>query len=170
MSDRLGELERSGEHWRIRFVRDFRYPAEKVWSAITEPEHLVAWFPTGIVGRIEPGAKLVFEDDAVPTFDGEVLAYEEPRLLVMRWGPDIIRVEIETTSEGCTLIFTDVFAEIGKASRDAAGWHECLDRLEYSLGERTFPWSPGERWSGVHEKYVGRFGPEGSTIGPPRDQ
>jgi uncharacterized protein YndB with AHSA1/START domain len=155
VSDDLGELERSGHQWKLRFERNLAHAAETVWSAITEPEHLSAWFPTRIVGRIEPAAKLVFEDEAVPTFDGEILVYERPHLLEMRWGPDIIRFEIKPTADGCTLIFTDVFTDVGKAARDAAGWHECLDRLEYSLDERTFPWSRGERWTEVHRTAIG---------------
>jgi uncharacterized protein YndB with AHSA1/START domain len=35
-----GRLESDGAGWRLRFTRSFAHPAEKVWRAITEPEHL----------------------------------------------------------------------------------------------------------------------------------
>jgi hypothetical protein len=57
------------------------------------------------------------------------------------------------------------FDEIGKAARDAAGWHACLDALEAHLdGE---PLDSMERWQAVHPGYVERFGPEAATLGPP---
>ena len=57
--------------------------------------------------------------------------------------------------------------EVGKAARDAAGWHACLDILGHHLAGEKPPWSPVERWDQVHAQYVERLGPEASTIGPP---
>jgi hypothetical protein len=61
----------------------------------------------------------------------------------------------------------DTFDELGKAARDASGWHVCLDSLEQALDGRTPEWKPGERWEAIHATYVERFGPQGATIGPP---
>ena len=49
----------------------------------------------------------------------------------------------------------------------AAGWHACLDVLEYEVDGRAAPWTPTERWSDVHDGYVDEFPSEASTIGPP---
>src|ERR1700722_6924529 len=114
----LGDLEQSGENWTLRFVRQLAHPAERVWRALTEPEQLARWFPMRVVGEIRPGAKLQFEHDAIPTFDGEVVSCEPPHLLELLWGSDLIRFEIERTPNGCTLTFTDTFREYGKAARD----------------------------------------------------
>jgi len=39
---------------------------------------------------------------------------------------------------GCTFVLTDAFSELGKAARDAAGWHTCLDFLaEHVAGAIT---------------------------------
>jgi Activator of Hsp90 ATPase homolog 1-like protein len=59
---RLEELEESGGRWRLRFTRRLPHPPEKVWRALTEPEHLSAWFPTDIHGERASGAILRFED------------------------------------------------------------------------------------------------------------
>jgi len=45
----MGTLEEAGGgRWRLRFTRTLDHPPEKVWRAITEPEHLRAWFPQRI--------------------------------------------------------------------------------------------------------------------------
>ena len=65
--------------------------------------------------------------------------------------------------QDCTLTLTDTIDELGKAARDAAGWHVFLDRLEAALdGAPT-----DSRWAPLNERYAQEFGPEASTIGPP---
>src|SRR5438105_10315698 len=53
-----GELERAGDRWLLRFVRRLPHPPEKVWRALTEPEHVAAWFPADIEGERRSGAPL----------------------------------------------------------------------------------------------------------------
>ncbi len=165
----MGKLEDLGGRWQLRFTRELAHPQEKVWRAITEPEHMQAWFPQHVSGEWVPGGRLTFSspDGRGPDFDGEVLAYQPQSLVEFRWGPDVIRMELEGRPDGCTLTLLDTFAELGKAARDAAGWHECLDRLSDYLdaGKVSFP--PGQRWSEVYPRYVGEFGPEAAAIGPP---
>ena len=166
---RNGVLEQAGnERWRLRFTRRLAHPPDKVWRAVTEPEHLAAWFPQRIVGEWRVGARLQFVSD-FGTFDGEVLAFEPPRILEFRWGTDTIRLEIAPDARGSRLTLVDTIDELGKAARDAAGWHECLDNLEVDLGGQQPTWRPGERWQAVHPSYVEQFGPEASTIGPPQE-
>ena len=76
-----------------------------------------------------------------------------------------LHAEDEPAGTGCLLIFIDTFAELGKAARDAAAWHVCLEALEAYLDE-TAPPSAGW-WQQVHPGYVERFGREAAAIGPP---
>jgi hypothetical protein len=62
------------------------------------------------------------------------------------------------------LVMTQTMNEIGRAARDGAGWHVCLDALEARLDGREPP--AADRWKQVHPGYVSRFGPEAATIGP----
>jgi uncharacterized protein YndB with AHSA1/START domain len=73
---RDGQLEETGGTWRLRFERRLAHPPEKVWRALTEPEHLEAWFPTTIEGEFETGAALRFRhrDTDLPAMDGDMLA------------------------------------------------------------------------------------------------
>jgi uncharacterized protein YndB with AHSA1/START domain len=162
-----GTLESVGERWRLRFTRVLRHDPDTVWRAITEPEHLKAWFPDTISGEWTVGAKLTFSAAAaaIPDFKGEVRAVEPPRLLEFSWGPDVLRFEIEPAPHGCTLTLLDTFDGQGKAARDAAGWHVCLDRLYAALdGEEA---ATGEEWQRLQRGYADTFGPAAATIGPP---
>jgi uncharacterized protein YndB with AHSA1/START domain len=167
--DDFGHLERAGERPVLHFTRYLAHQPEKVWRALTEPEHLAAWFPTTIEGDRAAGATLRFsfpQGEAEP-FAGRMIACEPPRLMELAWGDDVLRFELEPHDGGCLLRFSDTLAELGKAARDGAGWHACLDRLALAVAGTTPPWSATERWSEVHDGYVARLGPEASTIGPP---
>ena len=54
---------------------------------------------------------------------------------------------------------------LGNATRDSAGWHVCLDRLEFALAGRKN--EPDSDWKQLAATYAERFGPDASTIGPP---
>jgi uncharacterized protein YndB with AHSA1/START domain len=164
-----GTLDRGDGRVTLRFLRRLPQPPQQVWRALTEPEHLTAWFPTTIDGARAAGAKLsfAFREMPVPSMDGEMLAYEPPALLALVWGDETLRFELTPDGEGTVLSFTASFDELGKAARDAAGWHSCLDLLGWNLTGQPPPWRPDDRWGLVHRVYVERFGPEASVLGPP---
>jgi uncharacterized protein YndB with AHSA1/START domain len=167
----LGDLERRAGGGLLKFTRLLSYPPAKVWRALTEPEHLAAWFPTTIEGERAVGARLrfAFRDIEAAPLDGEMLAFEPPSLMELRWGDEILRFEVVAQGDDSVLVFTCMFEEIGKVSRDGAGWHSCLDLLGLELAGRVAPWSAGDRWRELRAAYVERFGPEASTIGPPEE-
>jgi len=75
--------------------------------------------------------------------------------------------ELEPDGPGGTLLtFTDTIARIGKAARDGAGWHVCLDALGARLDGGPAPPS-GERWREVHPGYVARLRADAPVEGPP---
>jgi len=166
-----GQLETlDAQRWALRFTRHLAHPAEKVWQALTDPEHLQAWFPQRIVGDLlTAGSPLRFESARGdhPAFEGRVVAVEAPKLLEFLWGTDTVRFDIDPSDGGCTLTLTDIIDELGKAARDGAGWHTCLDFLEAALDGAAPGFTTGERWQAVHPGYTEAFGPEASTIGPP---
>jgi uncharacterized protein YndB with AHSA1/START domain len=165
-----GTLEHRDGRWQLRFVRRLPHPPAKVWRALTDPEQLAVWFPTTIEGERAPGARLRFahRGDAAPAIDGEMLSYDPPRLLELRWGgEETLSFELRPEDGGTLLTFVNAFDELGKAARDAAGWHACLDVLAHYLDGRQPPWTPSDRWQQVHRSYVERLGPEAAAIGPP---
>lgn len=164
-----GELGREGERHVLRFARRFAHPREKVWRALTEPEHMAAWFPDEMQGERVAGASLRFVDRSVAAvaFDGEMLVFDPPSVMEMRWGEDVLRFELHEDGEGTRLVFTDTLAELGKAARDGAGWHVCLAALAREIDGAREPASQNDEWRAVHDAYVERLGPDASTIGVP---
>ena len=169
----MGALERTSDGVSIRYERLLPHPVAKVWRALTEDEHLAAWFPTTMEGERRAGAPLRFShrDVDLPVMDGEMLVFEPEKRMEFTWDDELIRFEVhpENGGEQCLLVLTASFAEVGKAARDGAGWHACLDQLSEALSGVTSEHTPGSRWSLIHPHYVRVFGPEASTLGPPEE-
>ncbi len=165
----LGVMEQRDGQVFVTFTRHMAHPAPAVWRALTEPDHLAAWFPTTIEGERAAGARLhfAFRSGEGPPFDGEMLAFDPPSLMVLRWGAEVLRFEIEPHGDSSVLRFVATFDELGKVARDGAGWHACLDLLAHEVAGTTAPWTSADRWKEVRTAYIDRFGPEASTIGPP---
>ena len=172
MIDDLGRLVRAaaGEQHELHFERTFPHPPDKVWRALTEPEHLAAWFPCEIRGERRAGAPLRFvfdgaEDEAIA---GEVAVYDPPRSLEYRWGVERLCFDLADDGRGGTrLRFVNTFDELGKGARDAAGWHVCLDALVARVTGEPPVRETRRRWEDLEERYATAFGPEAATIGPP---
>jgi uncharacterized protein YndB with AHSA1/START domain len=169
--DDLGRLGHLDGQVRLTFARRIAYPSSTVWRALTEAQHLAAWFPTTIEGNRVAGSLLLFSfpHHEAPPFEGEMLVFEPPSLMELRWGDEVLRFVLEPDGDGSVLTFTATFDERGKAARDGAGWHACLDLLDRAVAGRGAPWSSADRWSELNPVYVDRFGPEASTIGPPEE-
>ena len=84
----------------------------------------------------------------------------------LRWGDDVLRLELRADGDRTVLELTDTTPERGKAARDAAGWHEKLVQLVHHV-DGTPPPAEGSVWREVIDRYRAAFGPEASTIGPP---
>jgi uncharacterized protein YndB with AHSA1/START domain len=167
----LGVLERGPDEVMLRFTRRLPQPPGEVWRALTEPEHQAAWFPTTVEGDLVPGSPLrfSFREMNLPAFDGALLACHPPKLLEFSWGDDRLRFELTAAGEGTVLSLSATFAEIGRAARDGAGWHICLDLLGYELAGEPAPWPQDVRWRLAHRAYVDAFGAAAATIGPPAE-
>jgi uncharacterized protein YndB with AHSA1/START domain len=165
-----GTLEELDDgRFQLRFTRTLAHPQDTVWRAITEPEQLAHWFPTTIEGERAAGAPLRFSfpGGEAPPFEGEMVAFEPPSLMELRWGPDIVRLELRPTATGTELTLLDTLDERGKAARDGAGWHACLDSLEAALSGDPDARERMGVWREVTPHYVESFGPEAATIGAP---
>ena len=169
-----GRLEQVGDRWQLHFTRRLPHPPEKVWRALTEPEHLKEWFPNDIEGERKEGATLrhVFRNDEAPDMKGEMRVFEPPAVLEFTWGDDLLRFELRAEDDGKSTVldFVDVLEDVGKAARDGAGWHVKFDALEVHLRGERVPGDEMDRWKPVHEAYVEQFPPEASTIGVPESK
>jgi uncharacterized protein YndB with AHSA1/START domain len=167
--ERHGVLEPAGDDWQLVFTRRLPHPPEKVWRAITEAEHVSKWFPADIVGERVEGADLefVFREDEGPTLPGTMRVFDPCTLLEFTWSDEVIRFELTPEDDGAAtrLRFVNTFGDVGKAARDAAGWHVCLDAFDAVLDGAPGP-GP-DRWRELNAHYVEAFPAEASTVGPP---
>jgi uncharacterized protein YndB with AHSA1/START domain len=167
-------LETANNRPVLRFERRLAHSPEKVWKAITDPAELTHWFPQDVEGTFAPGARLrfvfrggpvVLEGKVIEDFKGEVLEIDPPRLIAYTWGEDILRWSLTPDGDGCLLVFTDTLADQGKAARDGAGWHVCLEGLDAHLDGTAEPAS--DRWKELYEGYRADFGPQAATAPMP---
>jgi uncharacterized protein YndB with AHSA1/START domain len=165
----LGTLDRGDGEVTLRYIRRLPHPPGKVWQALTEAGHLAAWFPTTVEGELMAGAPLQFSfrEVAIEPMNGTMLVVDPPAVLEFTWGDERLRFELTADGEGTRLSFTASFAELGKAARDGAGWHVCLDLLGCALASQPPPWTSDERWRQVIGAYQARFGPDASVAAPP---
>src|SRR5271163_5329354 len=105
----LGTLSRRDDRWTLRFTRRLAHPREKVWRAVTEPEHLAVWYPQQIVGARQAGAPLRFVSSGGDAFGGQMLVFDPPSVLEFTWGADLLRIELEADGPGTLLTLTDTF-------------------------------------------------------------
>lgn len=168
MTDDHGTLDPSGPT--LRFERMYDHPIEKVWAAVSRPEHQAIWFPQQILGARQPGASLrfVIAVDPEDGFDGTMIAYEPPWLMEFWWGPSRLRVELHAEDQRTRLVLTEILDDLGAGARNGAGWHECLDRLTATI-EAAVPLRWGRRWHETHPDYVETFGPAADVLKAPID-
>ncbi|MGP3926431.1 SRPBCC family protein [Streptomyces sp. 8N616] len=162
----------------LRIERRLAHPPDKVWRAITEPEHLSQWYPfraTELELRI--GGKIHFDDGAGTTMDAIVTELDPPRLLAFsqhappgttRESDDLVRFELRPEgAAGTLLVFTHIFDDRYGAASYASGWQVCLDALEAVVAER--PFEPGYPAAELHDSYVEKFGLDSGTFSDTAD-
>ncbi len=141
----------------VRVEREFPHPIEKVWRAVTTPEHLGQWFPSAVEVDLRPGGAMRF-----PAFEGEdgatgtVEAVDPPRLLAFTWGTDRLTFELTADADRTTFVLTHSFDDRYGAPSFATGWDVCLVGLRCVLAGEPVP--PPDRGVARHEELVHEFG------------
>ncbi len=160
-------VEKKGDEWTLVLVRDLSHPPAKVWTAITEPEHLREWAPfdsdrsLGAVGT----AKLSTVGAPQPMIsETRVKRADAPKLLEFSWGEQNLRWELEPRSGGGTRLTLWHNINRGFISMGAAGWHICFDVLERLLGGDPLGRMVGPGlmqfagWQRLNAEYAQQFG------------
>jgi uncharacterized protein YndB with AHSA1/START domain len=128
----------------VRLERQLVDPPSIVWRALTERDQLQSWFPCDVIvagGEWKVGATISFPfppEIIDTTLTGEVIECEEPSRLAFSWGTDILRFELTELASGTRLVLFNELDPSG-ASRNAAGWDDCLDKL-VGLGVKPDAW------------------------------
>jgi len=163
----VAKIQEDGEDWTLVLVRALRHAPEKVWLALTEPEHLREWAPYDANGSLgTAGATVHLTTVGAPAphvTETTVKQADAPRLLEFTWAGNDTRWELEPIELGTRL---KLFAKIDKRyiAMGAAGWQICFDVLERSLdgtpigrfvGMETMKF---DGWQRLHAEYANQFG------------
>jgi uncharacterized protein YndB with AHSA1/START domain len=139
-----------------RIERDtfIKAPVERVWSVITEPQHVGVWFGQGEPAEVDlrPGGIMRLDHGAYGIFPTLIVAVEPPRHLAYRWAgaypgevadetnSTLVEFFLEPEDDGTRLRVTESgFATLsipaereGNAGYDShdAGWREVTGNLK----------------------------------------
>jgi uncharacterized protein YndB with AHSA1/START domain len=153
----------------LRMERRLAHPPEKVWRALTEPDHLARWFPfrpseleLRVGGRISFRSTVTGKDVLVAGLVTELdppraFAFtQDARAVLEREGENLLRFELRPDGDGCLLVFTHAFHDRPRAAANAAGWTACLDALEAVVAGG--PVAASQDFVTAHEAFVESFG------------
>ncbi|HZU73097.1 MAG TPA: SRPBCC domain-containing protein [Acidimicrobiales bacterium] len=144
----------------FRLELTYPHPPGRVWRALTEPEHLAAWFmPLELDLRV--GGRAVLVDygqlEGTPPAEGIVTAVEPERLLEYRfpsgpweWPPCTLRFELQEEDGRCRLVFSQ------QLSPDFVPTWRDFDRFQIG-GPGTHLPGACAGWQGFFEEGLSRF-------------
>lgn len=161
----VARVEKDGEHWALVLVKELRHSPEKVWQALTDPQHLREWAPFDAdrnLGAAGSTVKLTTVGTPHVT-ETKITRADPPHVLIYKWGDFDVRWELDDYGGGTRLT---LWANIDRRyiSMGAAGWHICLDVLEHYLdgtplgrivGPETMKF---EGWQRLNREYAKQFG------------
>src|SRR5580704_7524977 len=92
----LAKVQKDGETWTLVLVKDLHHPPEKVWRAITEPEHLREWAPYDASGNFgNVGTVNVTWVGTDAPVEVRVTRADAPKVLEYAAGDNTMRWELE---------------------------------------------------------------------------
>jgi len=141
----------------VRIERRYPHSIDRVWRAVTEPEHLGAWFPSPVELELRPGGAMrfaAFEEGEGGT--GQVVTVEPPHRFVFLWDTEEIRIELTREGAGTLVVLTHTFDDRPLGASLAAGWGACLAGLRAVVAGEPLP--PASRMIDEHEELVRLFG------------
>ena len=163
------QVRKDGDKWTLILVRELRHSPEKVWQALTDPEHLREWAPFEADGSLSTaGAIVKLTTVGAPTpqvSETEVTRADAPRVLEYNWGGGDLRWELEPLGNGTRLT---LWHNIDRRfiSWGAAGWHICFDVLDRFLADQPIGRIVGPAamkfggWQQLNTEYAKQFGVE----------
>ncbi|MFI7707354.1 SRPBCC domain-containing protein [Nonomuraea sp. NPDC049480] len=141
----------------VRMQRRLPHPPAKVWRAITQPQHLAAWFPADVT---------IDGDHITYGFgpDGHITHNDPPHVFAHTWGDDHLLWELQPDGpHGTLLTFTHTFTDRHGAASFTSGWHTCILAMLAHLDGRTFHHDPAAM-ARLHDDYIHILGLDPATV------
>jgi uncharacterized protein YndB with AHSA1/START domain len=163
------DIRKDGDKWTLVLVRDLAHPPSKVWTALTDPEHLREWAPYDSdrsLGAVGP-ANLSAVGAPTPTVsETRVKRADAPKVLEFNWGEQDIRWKLEPLGNGGTRLTLWHNINRNFIAMGAAGWHICFDVMDRLLARKPIGRIVGpnamksEGWQRLHAEYARQFAKE----------
>jgi uncharacterized protein YndB with AHSA1/START domain len=162
------EREPAGDRWTLVFVRELRHPRDKVWKALTDPDHLDAWSPfrpDRDLGTTGPATLAMVDGAESADTTATITTAEPPALLEYRWDEDLLRWELDEIDGGTRLTLRHTVQAEGWLPKVAAGWHICLDVADRLLAGDPVPVIRGNEakkfgWQELADAYAAKLNVE----------
>jgi uncharacterized protein YndB with AHSA1/START domain len=162
------KVEKDGDKWTLVLVRELAHPPERVWEALTEPEHLRHWAPFDAdqsLGRVGTAKLSTVGVPTAQVAEAHIKHADAPKLLEYNWGGQDIRWELSPLGSGTRLT---LWHNIDRRfiAMGAAGWHICIDVMARALEGQAIGRIVGpaamqfEGWQRLHAEYAKQFGVE----------
>jgi uncharacterized protein YndB with AHSA1/START domain len=129
----VATVRKAGEIWKLVLVKELRHPPEKVWRALTEPEHLREWAPfdaSADLNRVGT-VQLTWVGAPAPV-EARITYVDAPKLLEYESGDNTMRWELEGRDGGTHLTLWAII-DRRYISMGGAGWHIAFDVLQRLL-------------------------------------
>jgi uncharacterized protein YndB with AHSA1/START domain len=165
-------VQKDGERWTLVVARELRHPPEKVWRAITDPEHLREWAPFDADRNMNATGPVTLTTAGLPApqvCETTITKAEAPTLLEYTWGGNELRWQLEPSGSGTRLT---LWHNINRRyiAWGAAGWHTCFDVLDQLLSGQPAGRMVGpdvmkfEGWQRLTKEYAQQFGTEAPAL------
>jgi len=159
-------VEKDGEKWTLVLVRELNHPRERVWEALTDPQHLHEWAPFDVdenLGYAGATVQLSVANAPNPVVsETTVSRADRPSVLEYNWGDKNLRWELESLGDGTRLTLWHNI-DRGFIAWGAAGWHICFDVLDRFLAGDPIGRAVGQDalkydWQRLVDEYADQFG------------
>ena len=142
----------------VRVERHYPHPIEKVWRAVTLPEHLGQWFPSPVEVDLRPGGAMRFggvQRDSGAT--GMVEDVDAPRRLTFTWGTDRLTFELAPDGDGTTFTLDPLVRRPIRRRRASPPAGRCASPACAACSPASHCRQP-DRGIARHEELVHEFG------------
>jgi uncharacterized protein YndB with AHSA1/START domain len=161
-----GTIERRDGQVTFRYQRLLNHPVDRVWRAITDPDELAKWLGTRPELDLRVGGQYVMihttaDGSKAHRVEDKVIRLEPPRLFEHTFWLEVnpsalVTWELTPTETGTRLDLTHALDQADLAAagqlgggedivtimaRNAAGWHQLLDRVSALLEGADRDWS-----------------------------
>ncbi|OLB65121.1 MAG: hypothetical protein AUI10_08215 [Actinobacteria bacterium 13_2_20CM_2_72_6] len=145
MTTPTGEIIRTGQGAALRFEREYAFPPDEVWSALTTPERAGRWL--GELSVTGDTARLVLGDTPDEIAELRVVACDRPYRIEVLWtfpgaAPTHLLVTLAPAAADRTaLVLVHTFPALEPAHLPGygCGWQHYLDALGAHLAGAPLP-------------------------------